>query len=450
MENFMKKIALRALTLSTVVLSSGVAFAQDETTDENAPKLDITAFIRSRYALYDSTRKGDFDFTDQRARLGAVYTQGIFAGEFEVEFRGNNNGDLPTSKSASSNNAGVRQAWLAITPVNEDSNNLSVGLGRYLPKSAYMYGNDATAGYYSMSGYDPTDGVFVNYIYKAGNSYTIIAQGGVASSLNTYVYGWIDSTTNLPTTVPGDTTGKVWLFDVYNGSNNTSVGSDFGGPSNTDTKAYLASLNGFILLGPGDLELTSSVGFQNDDPASINTATTVPDNNTARDQLYIDAAVGYRMENINFGMWMSYDQLGVTKTNTNTNSIPNGGVYDYSGTDGIEDQYYQAGIGGEVSSKQWGITNLIASDDAFTLAAGIQHFAHRQSDSTATGTLSKDDAKKNDVRMYSVGVGYVKGPLTCELNYSFFHSENDVFYNRTQDGGQNSANVAYLVAQVDL
>jgi len=229
----------------------------------------------------------------------------------------------------------------------------------------------------------------------------------------------------------------------FSGNNSTTVGSAFGSSSGTDTKGIQASISGHIPVGAGNIALSSGFGEQAKSP------TVVADhgasiNGEARDQMYFDFGVGYELAYTQFGVWTSYTKLGETKVSTQTK----GGVEDYSSVlSPIEDTYYQYGIGGQVDSKQFGITNLLANDDSFTVAAGAQVFQRRQS---GAGSLSSSEAEKNDVTMYSVGIGYKKAAFSFELNYSFFSAENKVFYNNDQNGLKDNAQSAYLLAKIEI
>jgi len=198
----MNKQILRSLAFVSAIVGSSSVFANQE----EASKLDVKAMARAKYSLLDSTRKSSFDFFDQRVDFGFNYTQGMFSAEFMAEFKGNTNGQGATSQTGSGNNAGVKTATINANFVKTETTELTAGIGRYTASSASYYGNDAITSTWSLSGFDPADGIFVNYAQKIGGG-DIAAQLGVVNAMTAFVYGgW---------TKPAGTPSNVWFFDVF-------------------------------------------------------------------------------------------------------------------------------------------------------------------------------------------------------------------------------------------
>lgn len=416
----MKKVTLRslALTLAAFGLADGVALAAAEK-DHMPPKVDMGMMIRGRYSLWDSTRKTNFDFFSQTARLNARYTDGMFSGFLEGEFFGNATGTHP----ASSDSIGVRQAWMNLNFVDSDDHTVGVTFGRFMPTSADTYGNDALTSQWSTSGFQSPDGLMVHYKGHFGFG-SLNAQLAMTNGLPLYVYdsGTITGTTN-------------WLFDLTGSTLTLAAGETFGMKSRSESKAYIANVSSDIELNnSSSLEVVVAYGMQKDSPLA-----TVGTTDFARDVGYLEASVGYNYEkNFKAGVWYTMANLGETKSSSAPSGAPS---YDTT-VSTRKDTYTQIGLGAQGNSKLWGVSDLLQNDDMLVYGAGVQMFQHRQ---TGAGALSDSDAGKNDVTMFTLGGGYAKGLASVELNYAYFTAENKVFFKTDRTDYDTSAHALYLV-----
>ncbi len=463
----MKNFAFRSLSLLCVVAGLVSLSAQAEqvapiaaaptTKDADAAKIQPTAYVLGRYALYDTTRKSNFDFVKQVFRLGVNYSQGMFYASGEAEFEGNTNGQGPVDNSSSTATGGstsVRQAFIGANFLESEQMSLGVTLGRFIPVGANMYGNDAITGQYSLSGFMPLDGVMLQF---AGNHSFghLSAQFAVVNNIPVWAY----STSTAPAGAPvlpssSNKVPKAFFFPVTSGSSSiAAAGNGFSTPSTTSRKGYVGNVSAIIDVGPGKLEGVVAAASQSRAVLSQPTSTSAA---TARDVNYVEASLGYNYQNtIKGGMWFSYLDLSDIYSNGSDN---NGGspTFALPGRTGTptaaglatinpRDQYTQFGLGLQGNSKFLGMTNILAKDDALTAAFGFQQFMHRQNG--GIGGMTSSDAKNSDVSMLSTGIGYVKGPVNFELNYAyFFSSSSDVFLNEGQNSYTNTAHTAYLSA----
>ncbi len=440
----MKKFLLRAFTLVAVVGGMNSTFAE-EAASKNAdtPKFDPILRVRGRAALFDSTRKTNFDFFDQDIRLGARYSQSLFTAVAEAEFTGNSLGTSPDVGQGVS----VRKAYVGLNVFQNDNSKIDVMVGRFIPIGANTYGNEAITGHFSISGFLPEDGGLAQYTGDF-KGIRLKAQAAIASALPIWLFNG--------DAVPG-TAGLTSSFSMSGSSSYFYGGSSFGSGSNTDTKAYLGNVSVNADVGPGKLEAVVAYAHQANDVltasstatgsactvsgSAITCATTA---STARNVDYVEASVGYGMDdNLKYGLWFSKADLGETKTNAE----PNGGAKTFGNGNGLSDQFSIAGIGVQANSKLIGMTNLLQKDDMLTAGAGVQIFMHRQ---TGTSAISDSNAAKNDVTQLSVGTGYAKGAFSTELNYSRFMASNSVFQNQGQNNYVASADHVYLVVAVSL
>lgn len=425
----MKKVTLRslALTLAAFGMADGVALAAPAEKEHMVPKVDMGMMIRGRYSLFDSTRKTNFDFFSQTARLNARYTDGMFSGFLEGEFFGNGNGTHP----AASDSIGVRQAWMNMNFMSNEDHTVGVTFGRFMPTSADTYGNDALTGQWSTSGFQSTDGLMVHY--RGAFSFgSLAAQVAMTNGLPIYLFtGKNISGTN------------DWNFDLTGSSLTFGPSETFGMKSHSQSKAYVANVAGDIDLSSStSIEFVVAYGMQKDSPVALNDIVSTPPvaADTARDLNYLEASVGYNYEkNFKAGVWYTMANLGETKGTTTLGSASPS--YDMT-VSSTKDTVTQIGLGMQGNSRLWGMTDLMQNDDMLVYGAGAQMFQRRQSGGGAT---PDSDAEKSDVTMFTVGGGYAKGLASVELNYAYFTAQNNVFFKQDRTGYDSSAHALYLV-----
>jgi len=450
----MKKILLRSFTLATVVVGviSNFAFAQDAqaaASSAEASKFVPTMNLSTRYVLGDSTRKTGFDFMSQQLRLGGVYTDGAMTAAGEARFYGNTYGQSNDDAPGTSPGQGVavRQAYIGYDLYSNDSGStLNAKLGRFIPKGANAYGNDASSYWYGMSGFMPEDGIMLEYTGKQ-SGIDFNAQFAIANALPIYLYSDSGASSN----------SRVWTFSMSGATSSFNGGSTFGGngggdfnsessaSSNTGDKAYIASVSGSADVGKGKLEAVVSYGMKNNNVAN-NVTATVNTPIIANDVQYTEDSIGYVAKGYSAGVWYSSAMVGESKTLT---ADVNGGARQFAkDASSPKNTYSVVGFGGKGDSTLFGMTNVWMPGGLLTYSAGVSAYMHRQNG--GTGALSDSDAAKNDVTMLSLGGGFTKGKFNTELNYSHFMASNDVFLNSGNNNLTNSADIVYLLAGFDL
>lgn len=450
----MKKIALRSLTLASIVAGfvSNSAFAEDAAAAPTASKFTPTLRVAMRYVLLDSTRKTNFDFLNQDVRIGAKYSDGALTAAARVRFLGNNYGQHATSNADSTGGqgAGVDTAYIGYDLYkNDDIGTVNFTIGRFFPNGANSYGDDAQTYWFAMSGYFAEDGVALTYSGKPGGV-DLTAQLAVVNSMQLYLF--------KSSTIPGQP-GNVWGFSTGGSSSSFRGGSTFnyngGGDfnnaastSNTSDKAFIGSVLANVEAGPGTVEVALSYGVKNNSIGNtVTNSATAPAASTivANDVQYTEDSIGYNYKDqLKAGVWYSLAMIGVDKNMTDAN----GGATQFAENNGTaENKYSVAGLGIQGDSSLFGMTDVFTKGGLLTYAAGATAFMHRQS---GTGAVSDSDAAKNDVTLVSVGGGYTKGKFSTELNVSHFISENNVFLNQGGNAGTDSADFIYLVAGVSL
>jgi hypothetical protein len=392
------------------------AFSEEAKKDEKS--IVPYGIIQTKYWLHDATRATGTEADIEIVRAGLRGSHGLAKGGIEIELNGNNT--KPSDKSTSANSTvAVRAAWLGFALPTDTT----LKIGRVRPGGAASYGTDQTT---TPQQYSGLDGARVSQKIALPGEGSIEVGGGVFSSLRGL---WIEGGTtknNMRNTEAGaapagswNKAEKAWLGSVVVKHSNVTGQVWYG----TEKNAIMAAN---YTVTPATTDSTDTYALSGVEVADIS---------------HMEASLGYDTDNWGLGVFVEQDVHGEHTQATFTSSTGKLTLGEkVVGTDNSKEITKTAyGLGGNLNSKEFGITDLITKDDAITFGA-----AYTRSENRIEGT-SAADQKGADVNEITASVGYSVNGLEFALGVANVSTSNKTFTN--SDGeAKHSSQRAYVNA----
>lgn len=421
----------------------------DLVSEVNKVDLDFMATVEARYSLYDQTRTQNFDFLNQLALFGVHLFKNNWTADLLVRFAGNPlRSSAVVAEADGTYNAltvdqtglvGIRKASIGYKLYHNRHHDLKLTMGRFAPYGATAYdddnimrawGTDATVNLWGPSG--------------TGNLHGMYVDGAMLS----WKGKWEHSRATVAATVASDL--PVFLY-LLNGSTMFNIhqnpyqvfgnDSSFGHLSTNASRAWLVDAAYMYSANWGDIQVAVDGGGKTNAETNFGGLGT-----NARNMYYMAASVGYTMQDkMAIGAWYNWTHVGDNKTGTP--KLPDGAVVTYVGAPGDEGDYYVIGAGMHGSSKWWNANHIGGKGGVITWGGGYERFMTREGFNAA---FSPSGASVDtDVNLYSLALGWARGPVTLEVDWALFTAKNDIFYHKNTEAA-NYANVLYLVGTFDI
>jgi hypothetical protein len=406
---------LASASLASLFLATP-AFAEEAKKDEKS--IVPYGIIQAKYWLFDSTRATGTESDVEILRAGLRGSHGIAKGGIEVELMGNNK--KPSDQSTASNGTvAVRAAWLGLALPTDTV----LKLGRVRPGGAAGYGTDQTSTPQQYSGLDGAR--LIQKIALPGNGSVEVGIGAFNSLRGLWIEGGT-TMSNMRNTEAGAAPAGSWskpekalLGSVVVKHSNITGQFWYGAEKNAIMKANYT-------VKSATSEATDTYALSGVEVANI---------------AHIEASLGYDTDNWGAGVFVEQDIHGA-HTNAAlaaaTGKLTAGAqttTGDY--TKDVTKTAY--GFGGNLNSKEFGITNLVTQDDAITLGAAYVRIENR-----VEGTAVANQ-KGADVNELSASVGYSVNGLEFALGVANSNTSNKTFTNADGEA-KHSSQRAYLNA----
>lgn len=439
----------------------------DLVSEVNKVDLDFMATVEARYSLYDQTRNQNFDFLNQLALFGVHLYKDNWTADLLVRFAGDykrssNLSDLTPGVDTADANVpvdmmglvGIRKASIGYKLYRSNNHLLKFTLGRFAPYGATAYdddnivrawGTDALVNLWGPNG--------------SGNLHGIYVDGASLS----WQGKWKHHRINMEATVASDLPAFLYLLDAPLAAGGTPhfnvdvlpyqvFGNDasFGHRSTNQSRAWLVDMAYMYSGRWGDVQAAVDAGGKSN--AETGFAIGTPNTAYATDMYYIAASLGYTMQDKwAIGAWYNWTHVGDMK----------GGNFTTTGNDAVETyvtslapaghetegNFSVFGIGMNGSSKWWKQNNIGGKGGVITFGGGYQRFMTR--DAFYSDLAPAHATTSTDVNLYSLALGWARGPVTIEADWALFNAQDKVFY-RGATHEANTANVVYLVGTFDI
>lgn len=435
----------------------------DLVSEVNKVDLDFMATVEARYSLYDQTRDQNFDFLNQLALFGVHLYKDNWTADLLVRFAGNykRTSDLALVDTTSSFNVktgtpipvdmmgfvGIRKASIGYKLYRSNHHLLKFTLGRFAPYGATAYdddnivrawGTDATVNLWGPNGSGNLHGIYVDGASLSWQGkwrhHRINMEATVASDLPAFLY-------TLTAPVAGSTTPhfNVDLLPYQTFGNDSS----FGHRSTNSSRAWLVD-TAYMYSGKwGDVQFAVDAGGKtNAETGFVLDPVTGATEAAATDMYYVAGSLGYTMQDKwAIGAWYNWTHVGDMEAGT-LGGGSNDAVYQYNTASvgptahETEGNYSVFGIGMNGSSKWWKQNNIGGKGGVITFGGGYQRFMQR--DAFYSDLTPAHATSSTDVNMYSLALGWARGPVTIEADWSLFTAKDKVFYR----GAEHEANTA--------
>lgn len=432
----------------------------------NKVDLDFMATVQARYSLYDQTRSGNFDFLNQLAIFGVHLYKNGWTGDLLVRFAGNplrssavvpdSNGNYNTNGNAigastvdQTGQVGIRKAAIGYKFYLNRVHNLKLTVGRFAPYGATAYdddnivrswGTDATVNLWSPNGSGALHGTYID------------------GAMLSYQAKFAHSRLNMEVTVASDLPVFLYLLDTsghFNIHQNPyqvfGNDSSFGRLSTNNSRAWMGDFAYMYANNWGDIQAAIDFG------GKTNAETNMPvlgSNANANNMWYVAASLGYTMKDkMAIGAW--YNWTKVSQQKNGNISTADQAVVTYGTALGNPNANYSVfGIGINGTSKIWGQNHIGGKDGVITWGGGYQRFMTRNGfnagyNYTFPTPSTPAPSASTDVNLYSLALGWARGPVTIEVDWALFTAKNEIFY-KGNASQANYANVLYLAGSFDI
>ncbi len=351
------------------------AFAADSAKEEK--NVIPYGSIQSKYYLSNSAHNVEPEALVDIVRFGLRAKHGPARAGLEANLIGNET-DYNTGSVVTSGKTLIRAAWLGI----EFASDTFIQFGRIRPIGPATHGTDIPS---TLQQYRNIDGARAIQTIALPEDGKIEFGLGVFNSLHSASYNGSTASGNF-ISENWNKTEKAWLGSVTANYKRITTHMWFGFERNAIVKANYTTTQS--TTAEPDATALNANGLE---VAAIS---------------HSEGSLGYDQDNFGFGVFFEQDILAKKKTaNLGRGKLTT--VADIANSK--ETTTTVAGAGANLNSKQFGITNMLQTDDAFTAGVAFTKKTVREN-----GT-SEASQKGNDVNELTASVSYTVGGLDLAL-----------------------------------
>ncbi len=402
----MKRVFASAALASFFV--SQAAFAEEAKKEEKS--LVPYGIIQAKYYLHESSRDTGPEALTEFVRAGLRGKFGLITSGMEVQLNGNTS-DLTTGSTAGNGTVTVRAAWLGLDLPSKTT----IKMGRVRPGYAAGYGTDVTS---VPQGYSGVDGVRLSQVIAINSKTSVDFAFGVFNSLRSMAY--IGDA--------GLATKNNMLNTMWNKPEKAFVGNAAFTYDGIKAQAWYGAEKNAVV---GASYKTTQGGNKDGSDKQALTALTVADLG------HLEASLGFDRDNYGFGIFMERDMVGKKSSATLNGDTGKLEVGAETGEKAFSVTW--TGIGANLMSKEFGLTNMLAKDDSLTFGTSYALKQKRTDGSDVTSEQS------DDVHQLSASVSYTVNNFDVAF---VLGTETSAYPNNTNAKGEpvHSQQKAYINA----